>query len=172
MEFQPPTSSLARRFTKPNRLPAMTDRPGLALASPPPSYKGYYPAFPKNHPTFPLTTCLCHGLRGQLLCVRCLSPVWSHFMPKSKMLQEPQAGLKTCTTSLNTLMQREAKCTSRHEAGFRCRATYGADVCPMYEGSGIVTHLSWRDRVRKRAQRTAETGPCHPPNAVHFGYHN
>jgi len=38
---------------------------------------------------------------------------------------------------------------SRREAGLHCWAMYGAIVCPTCGGSGIVTSLPWRERVRK-----------------------
>ena len=38
---------------------------------------------------------------------------------------------------------------SQHEAGLRCWAMYGATICPMCSGSGIVASSSWHGRALK-----------------------
>ena len=47
------------------------------------------------------------------------------------------------------VMQEETGGIAHREAGLRCWAMYGASICPMCRGSGIVASPSWRDQARK-----------------------
>jgi len=46
-------------------------------------------------------------------------------------------------------MQEATIHTVRRQAGLRCWAIYGPNVCPVCSGSGVVASTSWREWARK-----------------------